>query len=248
MNLYFRYCKMFFSFSRLVPALYLTSSKQKLCPVYWCSEMKNQPENMQRLPVVLSYGLIICCDSFTEVWLYITPLTLCCICAFVTLANALVYWYVFVVHFFCSCFSWLLYFDYLYVSMFLPPVCLYVAFHMLFFLLFYCLYFLLLFYPSNHCLQLILIRVMGEWPIPTTIGQEGGYTLDGSPIWVLCVAGLTERQTESPKQNFIVIYCYHLYWQLVVCIFASFSCFFVLIYLMSILPLFTRWSTCNLRL
>lgn len=133
MNLYFRYCKMFFSFSRLVPALYLTSSKQKLCPVYWCSEMKNQPENMQRLPVVLSYGLIICCDSFTEVWLYITPLTLCCICAFVTLANALVYWYVFVVHFFCSCFSWLLYFDYLYVSMFLPPVCLYVAFHMLFF-------------------------------------------------------------------------------------------------------------------
>lgn len=133
MNLYFRYCKMFFSFSRLVPALYLTSSKQKLCPVYWCSAMKNQPENMQRLPVVLSYGLIICCDSFTEVWLYITPLTLCCICAFVTLANALVYWYVFVVHFFCSCFSWLLYFDYLYVSMFLPPVCLYVAFHMLFF-------------------------------------------------------------------------------------------------------------------
>lgn len=161
--------------------------------------------------------------------------------------------------FFCSCFSWLLYFDYLYVSMFLPPVCLYVAFHMLFFLLFYCLYFLLLFYPSNHCLQLILIRVMGEWPIPTTIGQEGGYTLDGSPIWVLCVAGLTERQTaihshtpmcnlESPKQNFIVIYCYHLYWQLVVCIFASFSCFFVLIYLMSILPLFTRWSMCNLCL
>lgn len=247
MNFYFRYCKMFFSFSRLVPALYLTSSKQKLCPVYWCSEMKNQPENMQRLPVVLSYGLIICCDSFTEVWLYITPLTLCCICAFVALANALVYWYVFVVHFFVHVLA----------DFYILIICMFPCFYHLFaymlpficcFLLFYCLYFLLLFYPSNHCLQLILIRVMGEWPIPTTIGQEGGYTLDGSPIWVLCVAGLTERQTESPKQNFIVIYCYHLYWQLVVCIFASFSCFFVLIYLMSILPLFTRWSTCNLRL
>lgn len=192
-------------------------------------------------------------------WLYITPLTLCCICAFVTLANALVYWYVFVVHFFVHVLA----------DFYILIICMFACFYHLFaymlpficcfFLLFYCLYFLLLFYPSNHCLLLILIRVMGEWPIPTTIGQEGGYTLDGSPIWVLCVAGLTERQTaihshtpmcnlESPKQNFIVIYCYHLYWQLVICIFASFSCFFVLIYLMSILPLFTRWSMCNLCL
>lgn len=160
MNLYFRYCKMFFSFSRLVPALYLTSLKQKLCPVYWCSEMKNQPDNMQRLPIVLSYGLIICCDSFTEVWLYITPLTLCCICAFVTLANALVYWYVFVVHFFVHVLA----------DFYILIICMFACFYHLFayMLPFICLFFncftvYIFFYcSSNHCLLLILIGVHSQ--------------------------------------------------------------------------------------
>lgn len=199
MNLYFRYCKMFFSFSRLVPALYLTSSKQKLCPVYWCSEMKNQPENMQRLPVVLSYGLIICCDSFTEVWLYITPLTLCCICAFVTLANALVYWYVFVVHFFVHVLA----------DFYILIICMFPCFYHLFayMLPFICCFFIvLLFIFSFIVLSIQPLSSANPYQSHGRMAYPNNHRARGRlhPGWVTNLSPLccrTNRETDSHSQS-----------------------------------------------
>lgn len=88
------------------------------------------------------------------------PLTLCCICAFVTLTNALVYWYVFVVHFFVHVLA----------DFYILIICMFACFYHLFayMLPFICLFFncftvYIFFYcSSNHCLLLILIGVHSQ--------------------------------------------------------------------------------------